>query len=324
MTPEKQEILEKLRTWALENDDVMCVMCTGSHGNQVSEVADEFSDIDVVVFTKRIPFYLHNPGWAPEALGPVAFEYIDDIVAPGIPGVKKLFFENGVRVDMLFWEISAINFGYRYLKLKKVFPIVKWFPTIIRKMLENRFSYFPKYIRRGFDTIVDKRNLTHKGKYIEANHRYRNEPFTEKKLQGVVGRFWTTAICMAIYISRKELFVAKIMGDRTMKLMLLHLIELYTRKLKGPDYDMWADGRHMEDWAPPFITRRMKTIYGYYEADDAWRAMMETIDLFSLVLTRLTTEFPEVKVQNPEKYFRKMIKAVEVGTMKAMLTEYSG
>ena len=104
MTPEKKQVLDNLRAWALKNDDVICILCCGSHGNQINKASDDFSDLDLVMFTKRLNFYLNDMNWVPQVMGPVAHEYTDTTKIPGMPGRCKIFFETGV----LFFSLKYL------------------------------------------------------------------------------------------------------------------------------------------------------------------------------------------------------------------------
>jgi aminoglycoside 6-adenylyltransferase len=305
MNTDRDEIRSRLRNWALKNRDVQSVVIGGSRGGDQHH-SDEYSDIDVAVFCRRRKHYDEDLQWVKE-LGEPAYRYKDFTRVPGMSGVHKIYFTNGVQVDLFFWDSEILHTGYIYLRLRDSLRLSHWAPLWIRKLVENRFAFFPKWIARGYSVLVDKRNLRRKMEYIDRKFKYRRPPISLAQLQDIVAVFWAFAYTSAIYICRGELLAAKTIGDRIIKAQLLFLIELYIRLLKGQDILLLDSGRKLEKWAPGFITGRLSDIYGRYDTVDAWRSLVATMDLFSTVFHALVTEFPEFRAEDPEAHFRKLI-----------------
>ena len=309
MNTARNEIKDNLKEWASKNEDVLCVIIAGSQGSKHNNT-DEYSDIDVAVFARRRKHYDKNLDWMRE-IGSPSFHYKDDTKVPGMTGIHKIYFTNGTQMDLFFWNRRILFLGFVYLWIRKNTILLRFAPRILKKIIECRFSYFSKWIYRGYSIVVDKKGYRSMMDYIDNMFKYKQTPFTQEKLQEIISRFWAFAHYSAIYIYRNELFAAKTVGDRILKAHLLFLIELYAKLIKGRDYDVFENGRRLEQWAPAFITTKLEAIYGRYDAADAWRALMETIDLFSMICHTLLAEHPEIRIENPEEHFRKLIKGIE-------------
>ncbi|WP_343672297.1 aminoglycoside 6-adenylyltransferase [Chitinophaga sp.] len=309
MNAAQNEIISNLKKWAEKNKDVDCVICAGSSGNK-NKIADDLSDLDVVIYARRKNYYDEHHEWLSE-LGDVAYYYQEPTDVIGVWHILKIYFSNGVRVDLFFWKISKMKLGYHYVLLKEKTILFSVLPGIVSKIIEAQFRFFTKYVSRGFITINDKVGLSPKLAYMEQHCKYRQDPFSLKKFQYTISRFWSHALTTAIYIYRGELMCSKTVGDRIMKQHLLQVIEMYVKLDKGRDYDIFENGRYLEQWAPDFITSRLEDIYGLYEQEDAWRSLRETVNLFSLILERVRVEFPELKFSNPEQHFRKQLQNIQ-------------
>lgn len=303
-----EEIKEKLRSWAIENKDIICVFIGGSQSNK-KKVLDEYSDIDVVVFARRRKHYDKDLSWI-SRLGELA-SYHEERVAPLISCVHKIYFTNGARLDLLFWDRRVLLIARTYLWLQDRTKLLRLLPAPWKKTIEIYFGFFPKYIYRGFTMVVDKRNYRPKMEYIGRKANYQQSPFSLNRLQFIINQFWAYAYNISIDIVRNELMHAKLVGDSVMKWRLLELIQMYMKCKYGEDFDVFDDGRYLEKWAPDFIVERLKNIYGWYEANDAWRAAGATMDLFSLICEVLAKEYPDIKFSNPEQHFRKLIQEID-------------
>jgi aminoglycoside 6-adenylyltransferase len=305
-----QDLLNKLKEWAAENKDIYCMLIGGSQSNK-SKVLDNYSDVDVVIFARNRKKYDKDLSWI-SRFGKLASYHEHNIGVPWISHVHKIYFTNGAHLDLLFWDRRMLRVGAAYLWLRDNTSLLRLIPDLWRKIIENHFAFFPKYVYRGYMLLADKKNYRRRMEYIAKKYKFKQTPFSQKKLQHVVSKFWAYAYSSAISIARNELMCAKLVGDNVMKFRLLELIELYVKYKHGEDYDVFDNGRYLEKWAPPFIVEKLKDVFGRYEANDAWRSLMETMDLFGLICTTFENEFPELRFDNPELHFRKLIEEIRM------------
>ena len=58
------------------------------------------------------------------------------------------------------------------------------------------------------------------------------------------------------------------------------MLEWHTRACVGGDCDTWDRGRFIEEWADPRARAALSDVFSRYDADDTWRALFASMDLF--------------------------------------------
>jgi aminoglycoside 6-adenylyltransferase len=309
MSNNKDEILQGLKNWATQNKHIYCVIITGSQAREYRK-ADEYSDIDVVVFCKNRHWFDHNPEWMSEISKPVSY-YTDKVLMNQLG--NKIFFYNGVGVDIVFLDKRMSYWAYLYARMKNHNIFLKLIPRGLRKLMEDAIHAFSYSVHRGFFCIVDKNNYSKKLQYLEEAFRFRRDMFFDmKRVNFIVNKFWHHSYLMAIKLYRGDLLSARIECDNGMKICLLNLIELYTKSINGKDFDTMHNGRGISEWGNPAFTSRFQYIFGHYDFADSWRSLEATMDLFSDVLISLQELHPDLKVNNPEQYIRKWIYGIKM------------
>ncbi|MBB6112603.1 Streptomycin adenylyltransferase [Mucilaginibacter lappiensis] len=308
MSNNKDEILLGLTTWAAKNKDIFCVIITGSMAREYKK-ADEYSDIDVIVFCKNRHWFDHNPEWMQEISVPVAY-YTDKVLANQLG--NKIFFHNGVGMDIVFLDKRLSYWAYLYALLKEKNNFLKLTPRILKNPIEDALNAFAYSVQRGFFCVVDKKDYNEKLHYIEKIFRSKKDKvFDMKRVNFIVNKFWHHSYLMAIKLHRGDLLSAKIECDNGLKICLLHLIELHTKSIRGAVFDTMHNGRGISAWGDPAFISRFKYIYGHYDFADSWNGLEETMDLFSDVVDALYSLHPDMKVNNPEQYIRKWVSGIK-------------
>jgi predicted nucleotidyltransferase len=308
MNKAKHEVLKRLTDWATSTKDISCIVVAGSHARKDHQ-PDEFSDIDVVIFSSNVKFYERNFDWINQIGEPVL--YYKDQLSRNITG-RKVYFSNGVGLDIFFLDERAVYWSYLYAKASERKWLFAMVPGPVKKMMKAAVLFFAEYIRRGFYCLVDKGKFYDRLCYVDTRFKFRQEGFNREKLEHLINSFWRYALHTAINLQRREFWHAKITCDHGMKKTLLVLVEIYTRTIEGRDYDTWHHARFLERWAAPFIVEKLPLIYGHYEMEDAWKCMKETADLFSEITRRLTDHVTDLNLLNPEEYVRQWIEAMQV------------
>jgi aminoglycoside 6-adenylyltransferase len=70
-----------------------------------------------------------------------------------------------------------------------------------------------------------------------------------------------------------------------MKTLLLRMAEWHAWAAHGLEYDTWSDGRFLEEWADPRVVEGLRPTFARYDAGDARRALLATMDLFRWLAT---------------------------------------
>lgn len=304
MSKKKEEILSGLKNWALKNKDIYSVIIAGSQAREHAK-ADEYSDLDVVVFCKNKHWYDNNPEWMSEIAVPVAY-YTDKVLMNQMG--NKIFFYNSMAMDIIFLDKRLSYWVYLYTRMRSKKIIYALIPGIIKRTCEDAINAFAYNVQRGFYCLVDKKDYDRELHYVEEKFRHKKDKFFDmKRVNFIVNKFWHHSYVMAIKMYRGDLLSARIECDNGLKICLLQLIELHTKTLRGGEFDTWHSGRRISEWGDPAFTSRLKYIYGHYDLADAWNSLEETMHLFSDVLASLHKLHPNMTVNNPEKYIHKWI-----------------
>jgi aminoglycoside 6-adenylyltransferase len=92
------------------------------------------------------------------------------------------------------------------------------------------------------------------------------------------------------------------MRDNELKRNLLGFVETHARAVYGPERDTWHMGRYLDEWADPCAVKALKNIFPRYDANDAWRCLRNSMDLFSWLAResaeKLNYPYPEQVEQN--------------------------
>ena len=298
------ETLNRIKAWAETNKHMRAVVLIGSQARRQNP-GDNWSDIDVILFTTHPQKYQNEDAWLAD-IGNLLSCYNGLEVADST-FVKRVYFENGIGMDVTPVHVSAIDWAYRYARLKNKLP-AKLLPTSLVTKLEKPIKSFAYYIHRGMSVLVDKRNYRDKLELIETSFRYVPPgPPTKKEFELQINQFWQTALRMAIKLNRKEFFTAKIECESPLKFNLLAMLEWHAKCAHGWQFETWHKGRYIESWANPTIVEDLRSVYGRYDEQDSWNSLLRTMDLFERVSHEVEGHLKYNYDRRPEKRFREWI-----------------
>lgn len=302
-----KETIEKIKQWATKNDDIVYALIAGSHGRSEKQ-SDEYSDIDIIMVSEKAAHYQNTSDWIAEIGESVL--YFEDRVSGGIP-TKRVYFPNGVGMDIFFVSKKTVARAYRFARAKENKKILfRLIPPSVKRKLERYMNLFSYLIYRGYLSLVDKGNYAQKVACLERVFKYKKESNFRLNEAGVIAnKFWYKALHVAVKLHRRELFTAKVDASDTISL-LLTLIEMHTKVKKGKDFETWHRGRYIEEWADPFIAEKLNGVFGSYDMAASWKSLFNTMDLFSEIVASIVNERKDVHFLNPEPYVRKWIEDI--------------
>ena len=137
-------------------------------------------------------------------------------------------------------------------------------------------------IQRGVRVIVDKDGLAAQLLQMPLDVPLPPPP-TQAEFLEVVNDFWYHTVWTAKHLRRGELWWAKSCCDDYLKYRLRRMMEWHARATKGQGYDTWMRGRFLEEWADPRAVQELKGIFAHYDAEDVWRALLATMNVFRWV-----------------------------------------
>ncbi|HKS26982.1 MAG TPA: aminoglycoside 6-adenylyltransferase [Pyrinomonadaceae bacterium] len=308
------ETLNKIRAWAESNQQMKAVVVIGSQARKLNQ-ADRWSDIDIILFTTHPEKYQHEDAWLSE-IGNLLSCYSGLEVADGT-FVKRVYFDNGVGMDVTPVQVRAIDWAYRYARVKSKLP-AKLLPASFTAKMEKPIRNFAYYIHRGMNVLVDKGGYREKLGFIESVFRYAppGQP-AQEKLEEQVHQFWQTALRMAIKLYRREFFTAKFECEAPMKVNLLTLMEWHAKCAHGWQFETWHKGRYIERWADPKIVEGLRAVYGRYEESDSWDSLFRTMELFERVSHEVAEQLGYNYDRRAEQRFREWIEELHTESQAA-------
>ncbi|MBP1996667.1 aminoglycoside 6-adenylyltransferase [Paenibacillus eucommiae] len=244
---------ERIVNWGNLNEEIIAIYMVGSRA-RVDKPFDEFSDLDIVVFSTNPDYYLQNDEWL-LSIGKVWTSFMYN-TAGGDPE-RLVLFDQGAEVDFLFHPVS--NFD----------NLIKCGET-------------PQGFQLGAKILLDKTGIGEKilPQTIKTAKASENNRITESAYLQVVNMFGFACLYVAKQILRNEMWVAN-QRDKDCKQLLLLMVELHAKALHGPDYDTWHAGKFIDEWADIDVVTNMKQSFGDYDQKNSWKALCISFELFS-------------------------------------------
>lgn len=244
------DIINNLIEYGKTSELIKAEVLIGSLSRQ-SNCADEYSDIDVILFVSDIDFFINSDEWI-NFLGKYYISFVEKTVSGGME--RRVFFENAMDADFIFLQADDVN----------------------------RIDELSEIVSRAYKILLDKTNFTD----IISRVAKSDKPFSipsESVFQNLISEFWFHVIWSAKKVMRGELWSSITCVDGHMKKMLLKMIEYYSHALHGANYDTWHSGRFIEHWAEPWVVKEFQNIYAGYSDKDIMKAISATMNLFQKV-----------------------------------------
>ncbi|MGM1045409.1 MAG: aminoglycoside 6-adenylyltransferase [Bacillota bacterium] len=235
--------------WADTVDDIRAAVIVGSRA-RLDHPADEWSDLDIVIFTSRSDFYIGNDAWLKEIGNP----WTSFVSTTSGGDVERLvLFSGGLQADFVIKSDTEL------IKIQE--------------------GSIPEGFNRGFRIIVDKDSCLAqitdgKTEVLSINPKpVHNEEFLQ-----VVNMFWFASMYVAKQILRNELWIAKT-RDTDMKQLLLKMMEWHAVAVHHKQ-DIWHAGKFMREWVEADVMDQLDRVFGRFNQEDSWTALISTMNLF--------------------------------------------
>jgi len=242
--------------WVRAEDGIRAAIVIGSRA-RTDHPADAWADLDLVVIAHDPEPYLARADWV-DAVGRPVLTFVEP-TGDGRSRERRVLFEGGLDVDFAFFPASLIE------------------GMLTAGIPPDAADAF----RRGARVLVDKDGLA--ARVLTAAAKlppWSPPPPSEEESLEAVHDFWYHAVWTAKHLRRGELWWAKSGCDGHMKGLLRWMMEWHARAMNGPSHDTWMRGRFLEEWADPRAVAGLKGAFAHYDADDLWRALAATMDLF--------------------------------------------
>lgn len=248
------DLIEKLTKWATAEPDVRAALMLGSRARQ-DHPADEWSDLDVLVFASNPEQFIHNGGWATN-LAPCWLSFVEQ-TGDGKSWERRTLYEGGLDVDVALNPNEFLD------------GILNGIPPDIGDI-----------IRRGVKILVDK-----DGKLAQildmplpVTTLFRKPNVQE--FGNATSDFWYHTLWSVKHLRRGELWWAKSCVDMHLKGLLAGMLEWHAHAKKGEAYDTWLRGRFLEEWADPRAVEQLQGAFAHYDAGEIAHSLRVTMDLY--------------------------------------------
>ena len=257
-------IVEKFRSWAENERGVRAALIVGSQA-RVEMPADEWSDLDLVIFHTDPPRLLESTAWF-QLFGTVVLSMVEP-TAVGGSRERRVLYEDGRDVDFAVFPSAATPF--------------------LLKAPEGR-----SVLGRGFVILVDKDRAFEELQALAERPLPRTSGLpTEEDFQASVSDFYYHLLWFAKKLRRGETWLAKMGCDGDLKMLLARMIEWSTVASSSAKVDVWDDGRFLDLWAPPGVRAQLPATFARYDTRDLSRALRETGELYSLLARQVAERF---------------------------------
>ena len=248
------DLLDHFTAWAATQSDIRAALVIGSRA-RADHPADEWSDLDIIVFTREPDRFIASADWVRQVGEPV-LTFVER--TPGDGWERRVLFAGGLDVDF------AIN------------P-AQWLEHLSADRLPPDTI---DLLRRGTRAVVDKDGHLANLAQQPLPARVPFQPPGEAAFLGVVNDFWYHALWSARHMRRGELWWAKSGLDMRLKGLLAQMLEWHAHATRGSDCDTWMRGRFLEEWADPRAVQALPRAFAHYDQADFGRALLVTMELF--------------------------------------------
>jgi aminoglycoside 6-adenylyltransferase len=273
---------QRFAQWGVAQTAIQAIIVVGSRARS-NHPADEWSDLDLVVFASEATSYLKDAAWL-NTFGAVQAAVSNTFGAHDREWIA--LYADGCKIDVAFLSIDPATT-----------------PTL-QAMLDV-FPY-PNVLQRGVRVLIDKT-----GASTELRLPAISMPLpTQAEFTALIHRMLLDAIKTAKFIRRNDLWRAKQLCDGELKRHLLTLLE-WQAAAQPSAHDIWYDGRFLNEWANQRALAALPETFAAYQAADMQRAVFATLDLFRAqareVADRLGYTYPGETDQFIRDYLRAIL-----------------
>ena len=272
------DLFNNITDFARKSNDIKAMILFGSRCRS-ENVADEWSDYDLMFFVDNPDSFIYKDEWL-EEIGNVKISFVQSIVPQNLE--RRIIFEDGTDVDFIFYDVKDS-----------------------RKILENETILL--WFSRGFNILVDKCNCE---KLIKENKNLvvPNTLFTESDFNNLVQKFWFECIWAVKKLNRGELWASKFCIDSYLKNLIKTLLEQEAKIIFG--VDCWHDGKFFDRWAFSIEGESLQNLpqsFGGYDKGSLCKALENTMDIFSKIAKNVYEKMKYPYLEDVENFARNQI-----------------
>lgn len=277
------QLEQRFAAWTRTQAAIHAVIVVGSRARS-DHPADEWADLDLIVFTSNAAAYLAGAEWL-NTFGPMWVSVLNSFGARDAEWLAV--YEGGLKIDAAFLTVD--------LAVTPTLP----------DMLEA-FPY-PVVLQRGARVLVDK-TAADSSRPVHFPVPSASAPPAADEFIAAINRLLLDSIKTAKFIRRREVWRAKQMCDCELKRQLLVLLEWQAAE-RGRD--SWYDGRYSGEWADEQALAALPFTFAAFDTADLQRALFATLTLAQRlgedIAQQLNYPFPGSVVRNVVTYLQVLL-----------------
>ncbi|WP_298319822.1 aminoglycoside 6-adenylyltransferase [uncultured Aquimarina sp.] len=280
-------MIEKIKNFGKNNPDICAIITFGSlHSCDISD-RDDFSDLDIFVFTKNPDKYL-NPNDS---------TWITNFGEPTSVLVLKNPFENNMINRIMlndYFSLDVIPISFNKFKLIKLYFILKKLNLhrVIanHNLIESELKTFYTYLSRGYSIIYDKKNIVDLIQKIEGTYKQDilETSITEKEFQENYNDFWQTAYKLLGTITRDELYYGILTLDNVLKKRLIEVIEWESQIFNKHIEDTYYFGKRIKQWANRDTLESLQETFFNHQNENSYITLKKNIELYKKISDKIS------------------------------------
>ncbi len=260
---QQNEVYQKLKNWAQNNNNVRAMILTSSRVDPKSK-PDVFSDYDIELYVSDIEPFL-NDEW---------LKFFDKIMVCWPLKPISTFDKNRITRLVHFKNRNRIDFQITAQKQTK-----------------------PITYDSGYQILIDKDGIEKQIKKPTYKEHIITKPSKEEFLTLVNDFFWD-ATYIAKNLWREELFYAKFMFDSVIRFEYFEkMIEWYIAMQHNWEISTNKHGRYFKRYLEPKEWKEIEKTFAGADNENNWQAFFKTIELFSSMAKKvakgLDYDYPE-------------------------------
>ncbi len=250
-----EKIKQNLIQLARDREDIYAVIEFGSQA-RTKQKADDYSDLDIMIITSKPDYYIGQDEWL-EHIGETRISFVEPTFAGGRE--RRILFSGNLDVD--------------YVMLTK---------EQCSSIFEDHF--IDVIVSRGYCILYDSIELSERFDAIKSygeQEKTKMSRMTEAEFTNRINDFWFHIVWASKKLRRGELWSAKMCIDAYLKNHLLSMMEFYHISIHGAEYDVWHDGRFLDQWADEDVRAELMDCFGHYSLESMEQALERTAVLFA-------------------------------------------
>ncbi len=274
------------------DSDVKAIISFGSLVNidGSENKGDEFSDLDLFVFTKTPEKYLNpdNIAWLTCFGKPISVLVIQNPIENNM--ITRIMFENLFCLDVIPISFDKFKMVKTYMFFKRL-GLHKLIPN--NETIERELQTFSIYLDRGYAVLYDRENMKDMLQKVAIQFPApEDKPLTKTLFFECYDEFWQTAYRFLGKIVRDDMYYGIILLDNVFKKRLIQMIEWEEKYVHQNTKDLLFYGKGIKNWGQnSVIVELKKTTFSLGNKEQNMEVLMSHIRLFQ----KLSKKIAETK-----------------------------